>query len=194
MKKRTLIILTVVIVLLAASLASAYFYLHHTQQQSELSAYERAMESNESAVLQNFLDNYADAPKEHRDSVKAHLEVLKLVDQEWVNAVRSQSKSFLQQFMKKHPESIHITEARLLIDSLDWVLAADVNTEESYKQYMEQHHDGMHYDDASYSLNRLAEEARLKASMQAADSLNNAAQQESQESPADHEQPAAHEL
>ena len=142
-----------------------YFY-QKSQQENELRAYENAMMSSEPAVLQNFLDMYIDASVAHRDSVKAHLEILKKVDRDWQNAYASQSKSALQLFIDRNPDNIHVTEARLLIDSLDFDAAKLEDSMESYQKYMDTHQQGQYYDEAANAYDRLREEAertRLQA-------------------------------
>lgn len=149
------ITLVVFLLLIAMTVAGVYLFYQYTQQQSELTAYENAIKSNEQAILQNFLDIYTEAPKEHRDSVRAHIEALRLIDQEWTNVVRSQSKTALMRYIQLHPESIHVTEARLLVDSIDWALATAANTLEAYKGYIQNHQDGLHYDEARLCLDQL---------------------------------------
>ena len=142
-----------------------YFY-QKSQQENELRAYENAMMSSEPAVLQNFLDMYIDASVAHRDSVKAHLEILKKVDRDWENAVRSKSKAALQLFIDRNPDNIHIPEAKLIIDSLDFDAAKLEDSMESYQKYMDTHQQGQYYDEAANAYDRLREEAertRLQA-------------------------------
>ena len=134
-----------------------YYFYRHTQEQNELYAYENALQSSEPAVLQNFLDIYVAAPQAHRDSIAAHLERLKQIDLEWSNAMMTRSKTALLKYIQLHPESVHVTEAKLIIDSLDWVQAALDNTLDSYKNYMETHSDGLHYDDAKMNYDKLNE-------------------------------------
>ena len=98
---------------------------------------------------------YVNAPIAHRDSVEAHLLLLKQVDVDWANAVATRSKSSLLQYLKKYPNSVHQTEAKLLIDSLDWVSAGQVNTPEAYQTYLQEHSDGAHYDEAQTAYDRL---------------------------------------
>ncbi len=149
-------LLVSIIVVAAVVLVGIYFY-RHTQEQSELSAYENAMQSGEPAVLQNFLDIYVQAPADHRDSVAARLKVLRLSDQEWQTASVSKSRTALERYISQHSGSIHNLEARLMIDSLDWIRAASQNTIESYRQYMDQHADGEHYADAKMNYDKLVE-------------------------------------
>lgn len=149
-------LIVALVIALGVTFVGYYFY-QHTQRQNEQYAYENAIQSSEPAVLQNFLDIYTDAPQAHRDSVTAHLEVLKQIDLEWTNALATRSKTAMLKYIQLHPNSIHVTEAKLVVDSLDWIQAANTNTLESYKTYMETHSDGLHYDDAKMNYDKLNE-------------------------------------
>ena len=175
-KKKHNGILATLVVALVIALGIAfvgYYFYRHTQEQNEQYAYENAIKSSELAVLQNFLDIYPMASKAHRDSIEAHLEVLKQIDLEWGNALRSRSKAALLKYMQMHPNSIHVTEAKLIVDSLDWIQAATTNTLESYKSYMETHADGTHYDDAKLNYDKLNERVVTPAEEQMISQLFN---------------------
>lgn len=135
------------VIALAVVFVGLYFY-KTTQMRNELEAYENAMMSNEPAVLQNYLDIYADAPSEHRDSIQSHLEMLKKVDSDWTNAVVSNSKAAILRYMQLYPNSLHNVEAKLKIDSIDWMEATQKNTIEAYQKYIDEHADGMYIDQA----------------------------------------------
>ena len=152
-----------------------YFY-QKSQQEIEMRAYENAMMSTEPAVLQNFLDMYIDASVAHRDSIKAHLEILKKVDRDWQNALASRSKATLQLFMDRNPENIHVTEARLMIDSLDYEAAKLEDTMDAYQKYMDNHQQGAYYDEAANAYDRIREEAEAKRRQAQQDSIMKAQQ------------------
>ena len=152
-----------------------YFY-QKSQQENEMRAYENAMMSAEPAVLQNFLDMYIDASVAHRDSIKAHLEILKKVDRDWQNAFASQSKSALQLFIDRNPENIHVTEARLMIDSIDFAAAKLEDTMDAYQKYMDNHQQGAYYDKAANAYDRIREEAEAKRRQAQQDSIMKAQQ------------------
>ena len=154
-----------------------YFY-QKSQQENEMRAYENAMMSTEPAVLQNFLDMYIDASVAHRDSIKAHLEVLKKVDRDWQNALTSQSKAALQLFIDRNVDNIHVPEARLIIDSLDFAAAKLEDTMESYQKYMDNHQQGVYYDEATSAYDRIREEAEAKRRQAQQDSIMKAQQAE----------------
>lgn len=181
-KGTAIVIVLSVIISLLIVFVGVYFYKTQ-EQENELRAYENAMMSDQPAVLQNYLDMYVQAPREHRDSVKAHLTVLKQIDLDWANALASGSKAELEKYMTRHPNSVHNVEAKLQIDSLDWVAACRADSPESYQAYLDAHYDGAYYDEAMSAYDRRREEEdakRRKAiedSIHVADSLRKAAEE-----------------
>lgn len=143
---KIIIIVAVVVTLLLAGIC--YYFYHSAQVDSERQAYEYALSSKDPQVLQRYLDNYTDAPDEHRDSIQAHLSLLQQIDQDWTNAVVSGSKSALQQYIEQHPDSPYKLIAVHKIDSIDWSMAQQTNTVEAVEAYLEQHPDGEHVDEA----------------------------------------------
>ena len=150
------------------------YFVQKTQMQNEQRSYENAMMSSEPAVLQNFLDMYIDAPVAHRDTIKAHLEVLKKIDRDWDAARISENKKTLLTFIERNPDNIHVREAQLLVDSLDFVAAKRLNSTAAFRKYMEEHEQGYYYDEAKNEFDRLEEEA-LQARLKAEQDSNEAA-------------------
>lgn len=147
--------LAVAFVIALVLVATGLYFYRNQEQKNELRAYENALQSDHPMVLQSFLDLYRDAPQEHRDSIVARLEALKKIDTDWTSARVMGTKSDLEKYMKLHPQSIHNTEALLLIDSLDWVTAQREDTPEAYMAYMDAHHDGSYYDEAHAAYEQL---------------------------------------
>lgn len=150
---KTILIVSVVIVAVIAGLC--WWMAKSSESDKEKAAYEYAMTSKDPQVLQGFLDTYADAPEAHRDSIEAHLEILKQVDQDWTNAVVSGSKSALQQYVETHPDSPFKAIALHKIDSIDWTSACGLNTVEAIEEYIEMHPDGERIDDANNKIKTL---------------------------------------
>lgn len=155
----TAMVVSLVIALIVV-LLGLYFY-QITEQHNELRAYENAVSSGEPAVLQNFLDVYADAPRAHLDSVRFHLGELKKIDLEWEQAVGSGSKTELLRYIGRHPGNIHVTEAHILVDSIDWGVAVSDNTADGYQLYLDEHPNGGHVDEAHEMFEKL-DALRLK--------------------------------
>lgn len=128
------------------------FVWYQAQSGKEEEAYTYAMTSDDPAVLQSYLNTYAGAPAEHRDSISARLEKLQLSDAEWRDAVVSGSKEAIEAYIKAYPESVHQQEALHYIDSIDWAKAQRLNTVEAYQAYTEAHANGEHIDEANEAL------------------------------------------
>ena len=110
------------------------------------------MKSDDPLLLENFLNNYSDAPQEQIDSVSSRLAMLRKGDEEWMNTLASGSKSALEEYINNHPDSPHNSVALHKIDSIDWAAATTANTLESYKLYMDEHATGEHIDDCKENL------------------------------------------
>lgn len=133
----------------------AYYYYNDAISQKERDAYDFAMKSQDTMVLQQYLDQYKDASPEHRDSIQAHINRLMAVDNDWTNAVVSGTREAIEQYMKKYPESKHRRDALNKIDSLDYILAEKTKTIEAYKQYIAEHPEGKYFDLISECLKAL---------------------------------------
>lgn len=149
-KNYTSIIVSALIAIILCGIC--IYYYTNANQEKENEAYEYAMISSDPQVLEDYLLNYTDAPQEHRDSIEAHLQILKLGDTEWNNAVVSGSRAELQHYIDTHPNSMHLSEARHLVDSIDWSKAEkDV---EALALYIEQHPLGEHIDEAQIMMKK----------------------------------------
>ena len=149
----TALIVAFVIALIVVFLG--IYFMKNQERQNEQRAYENAMRSSEPLVLQNFLDMYADAPVEHRDSVMIHLQAFKKIDTDWQDALVNNTKFGYERFLKNHPQSIYTVEAGIKIDSLDWVSAVAANTPEALRTYLDEHPDGAYFDEARAGCEKL---------------------------------------
>ena len=131
-----------------------YFY-HNAKDTKETEAYTYAMTSSDPLVLQSFLDTYRDASASRRDSIQSRLTAIQQADQDWKNACASVSKSALEEFIKKYPESPHKGEAQNKIDSIDWAKAKADNTVESYHAYQVAHPNGKYLENADELIKEL---------------------------------------
>ena len=149
------IIVLVGVIIAVIVIGVCYIFYQNTLSEREENAYEYAMSSNDKHVLQDYLDNYLNAPEEHRDSIEAHLEMLKQIDQDWTNAIVSGSKSALEEYIAQHQNSPFKAIAIHKIDSIDWVDSKRQNTVEAFEAYIEQHPDGEHVEDANNAIDAM---------------------------------------
>lgn len=154
-RKRVYGVLITVVTFVALVVALFFYFKTNTEKAQEQQAYEVAMRSNDPSVMQNYIDTNPDAPQEHLDSVRARLDKIKVVENDWNNAVVSGSKEALLDFLQKYPESTHKVEAQLKIDSLDWKVAQSLNTLEGVQSYIDAHPNGRYLEDANEMLKTL---------------------------------------
>lgn len=132
-----------------------YYFYYNAKDSKETEAFNYAITSEEPLVLQSFLDTYRDASASRRDSIQNRLTYLQQAARDWTDACVSQSKTALQQYIDKYPESVHKGDALNKIDSIDWSKAKSVNTEAGYDEYVKAHPNGAHVDDAEEALQEL---------------------------------------
>lgn len=142
--------------LMAAVTCGTLFYFYHTAKDTkEAEAYNYAITSEDPLVLQSFLDTYRDANSDRRDSVEARLLAIQQASRDWAEACASRSKTTIQKYLEKYPNSAHKGEALNKIDSIDWAKAKELNSEQGYEQYLKEHPSGAHVDDADEGIKNL---------------------------------------
>lgn len=154
-KSSTRIILIISFIFAVLVCGIFYYFYDNANRTKEQEAYEYAMQSNDPMVLQSYLDTYKDADEAHRDSIMAHLDLLKQTDQDWTNAQVSGSKEALEAYLQKYPNSPHKQEAWNKIDSIDWNVAKNADTADAYQLYLDTHTDGAHIEEAENALKKV---------------------------------------
>lgn len=147
---KSMLIISVIFAIIVLGVC-VYVY-NKAQSDKEAEQYEIAINSNDTMVLQSYLDNFKDAPQEHIDSINKHIERMNAASREWTNAMVSGSKAALMEYINKHPDSQHRNEALNKIDSIDWAQCVKTNTADAYQLYIDSHNDGNHYDEAQLAL------------------------------------------
>lgn len=149
---RSILIISLVFSVLVCGIL--YYFYDNANRNKEKEAYEYAMQSSDPMVLQSYLDTYKNAEEAHRDSIMAHLEMLKSIDQDWTNALVSGSKQALEDYLQKYPNSPHKQEAWNKIDSIDWNVAKAADNVQAYQAYLDAHADGAHIEEAENAMKK----------------------------------------
>lgn len=148
--------LWIVAFLIALFVCCGVYYLYYSAKNEKMEeAYRIAMNSDDPLILQNFMNNYRDASQEMKDSIRIRLDMIKKGDEEWNNAIASGSKTALEEYLNKHPDTPKKGEIIHRIDSIDWITAKAANTIEGYMLYMEEHGSGEHIDECKTAYNDL---------------------------------------
>lgn len=154
-KKRKTIIY-IVALCIALLISGIVFYCSNSAKiKKENEAYAFALKSDDVQVLQTYLNNNLDAPEDHRASIMARLNDLKKQDADWINALMSDSRTALEYYLVKNPDSEHAVEARHKIDSIDWTEASNENSIEAMQLYLARHANGEHVDEANAALKEI---------------------------------------
>ena len=153
-KKRNLTALIISFILAVLACGVLIYTYSNAKENTENKEYEFAMKSNDPVVLQQYLDNFLEAPKAHRDSIMAHLAKFKKIDEAWAKIAKSTNKEEILKYLEENPNSPNKTELTHRIDSLDWDAASKENTQASYQKYIDEHATGEHYDEAQLALNK----------------------------------------
>ncbi|MCD8298003.1 MAG: zinc-ribbon domain-containing protein [Prevotella sp.] len=154
-KKKGKTVLIVSFIIAVVIVGACFFLYYQAVSNKEESEYEYALKSSDPMILQNYLNNFKDAPQEHIDIIKEHLQKLSLEDVEWNDAVVNGTKSALNNYLNKYPDTPHKLEIMDKIDSIDWIQATNINTIEAYQSYADNHYDGAHYDEAMLALKNI---------------------------------------
>ena len=166
---KSIYILSILLAILACG--GFYYFYNSSENSKEQVAYQEAMSSDDPSALQQYLDEYLDAPQAHRDSIQAHLSMLNGEERAWNDAIISNSRSAIQHYLDEHPNSLHAKEALEMIDSIDWESAFSASTPEALKSYIEGHPNGKFIEEATKSIKELnantvqTEEKQMVASL-----------------------------
>jgi hypothetical protein len=76
-------------------------------------------------------------------------------ESDWKQAKDSNTVPAYTDFLAKHPQSLHVDEARGSIDELDWIDAKTKNTFDAYNGYVARHADGKHLADVRAGIEAL---------------------------------------
>lgn len=143
----TAIIVSLVVACLVCAVC-LYFY-HDANINREAEEYNAAMISKDPTILQQYINSFPDADATHLNNVKQRLLKLQNTDEEWTNAMVSNSKEKLLAYIDAHPASPHKQQALDKIDEIDWQQAKQANTEDSYSMYISEHRSGLHVKEAT---------------------------------------------
>lgn len=156
-----LLLLAIIVVIIGGF----YYYEYQQHEATEEKDYERLQGCTEQANFQDFINRYPES--RHIENVRARLNELQRIDEEWLQASRSLNLELLQQFVDKYPVSVHKAEALHKIDSMDWREADRKGTEAAYALYIGRHENGEYINQAYVA----RDEARRREAQARQDSI-----------------------
>ena len=82
-----------------ASFATLWYFYNDAQSGKEQDDYIYAVQSSDPEILKSYLLRYPDAPEAHRDTIESHLLKIQKGDEDWTNALLSNSRSMLKNYL-----------------------------------------------------------------------------------------------
>jgi len=156
-----LLLLAIIVVIIGGF----YYYEYQQHEATEEKDYERLQGCTEQANFQDFINRYPES--RHIENVRARLNELQRIDEEWLQASKSLNLELLQQFVDKYPASVHKAEALHKIDSMDWREADRKGSEAAYALYIGRHENGEYINQAYVA----RDEARRREAQARQDSI-----------------------
>ena len=147
-KKTALITIMAAIVIGAAGL----YYHQHLKAGREFEEYRLAAQSNDINVVEQYLKAFPDAPQQHINAINARKGKLLQEEQDWKNALASQSTSIVQHYIDTHQDGRFLDDALGQLDSLDWETSKMADSDSAYQKYLEKHPDGKYFNEAEEAI------------------------------------------
>lgn len=129
-----------------------YFYKQKDGDTTEPEAFEYTMKNASPGILEQFLEDYPDAPAAHTKAVKTQLAAMKQKNDERRKILQSTSRAEIIAFLKSNPSSEYKHELETKLDEMDWAEAVKGNSEESFLAYKQRQPNGTHNGEADEKL------------------------------------------
>ncbi len=148
-KKKNYHIALLVSILIAIAISVILLQLYnHGLNNNEKKEYEIAIKSNNEAVLQQYLDEFPEAPGDHRKSIQTRLDNMQKTVHEHMGVRSLKSWSECYEYLQQNQSSPYKTEIERKMDDFAWSDALRINTADSYSEYKERMPNGKHNHEA----------------------------------------------
>ncbi|WP_061868994.1 zinc ribbon domain-containing protein [Prevotella intermedia] len=128
------------------------FFYNKGNENHEAEEYEIALKSNNQQVMEQFLEDYPNAPLAHINSIKNLLNQDKQKSEEWGHVVQQNTIAAYKAYLEAHPDTPHKDEIQKKIEELYWDEVVSLNTEAAYLGYREKFPKGIHTKEADEKL------------------------------------------
>ncbi len=130
------------------------FIYKKTKPNTEAQEYELALKSNDLTLLNKYLENFPEAPINHRKMISTLLSKnsSSIDTDNWNNIIKINTREAYQQYLAAHPNTPHKKEIMVKLDELDWQKTIVSNTEKAYLDYLTNHPNGIHKHEAEEKL------------------------------------------
>ena len=128
------------------------FFYKRGNDNHEAEEYKIALKSNNRQVMEQYLEDYPNAPLIHINSIRDLLKQTQQNNDEWGRVIQQNTIASYKTYLDAHPNTPYKNEILKRVEELYWNEVVNQNTEAAYLGYREKYPKGIHVKEADEKL------------------------------------------
>ena len=128
------------------------FFYKRGNDNHETEEYKIALKSNNRQVMEQYLEDYPNAPLIHINSIRDLLKQTQQNNDEWGRVIQQNTIASYKAYLETHPNTPYKNEILKRVEELYWNEVVNQNTEAAYLGYREKYPKGIHVKEADEKL------------------------------------------
>jgi len=128
------------------------FFYKRGNDNHEAEEYKIALKSNNRQVMEQYLEDYPNAPLIHINSINNLLKQTQQNNDEWGRVIQHNTIASYKAYLETHPNTPYKNEILKRVEELYWNEVVNQNTEAAYLGYREKYPKGIHVKEADEKL------------------------------------------
>lgn len=128
------------------------FFYKRGNDNHEAEEYKIALKSNNRQVMEQYLEDYPNAPLIHINSIRDLLKQTQQNNDEWGCVIQQNTIASYKAYLETHPNTPYKNEILKRVEELYWNEVVNQNTEAAYLGYREKYPKGFHVKEADEKL------------------------------------------
>ena len=128
------------------------FFYKRGNDNHEAEEYKIALKSNNRQVMEQYLEDYPNAPLIHISSINNLLKQTQQNNDEWGRVIQQNTIASYKAYLETHPNTPYKNEILKRVEELYWNEVVNQNTEAAYLGYREKYPKGIHVKEADEKL------------------------------------------
>lgn len=128
------------------------FFYKRGNDNHEAEEYKIALKSNNRQVMEQYLEDYPNAPLIHINSIRDLLKQTQQNNDEWGRVIQQNTIASYKAYLDAHPNTPYKNEILKRVEELYWNEVVNQNTEAAYLGYREKYPKGIHVNEADEKL------------------------------------------
>ncbi|MBF1452009.1 zinc ribbon domain-containing protein [Prevotella pallens] len=128
------------------------FFYKRGNDNHEAEEYKIALKSNNRQVMEQYLEDYPNAPLIHINSIRDLLKQTQQNNDEWGRVIQQNTIASYKAYLETHPNTSYKNEILKRVEELYWNEVVNQNTEAAYLGYREKYPKGIHVKEADEKL------------------------------------------